>query len=304
MSCLLEIFGRGLNSDLADLLDRYFWSPPSQSLQQLHDHCQQHPDWPDIRLQLGLAYLRAMQFDEAIEHLSQACRHKADYLPARLALASAYDQKAQPEKVMEHLEIANQTHPGEVPVLFAIGFCLEKLQQPAQAAEYYRDTIQKDPDFYPARERLAAVAVFLENLPEAIEQYQALRDSRPQETWLRSALAHLHYRAGRYAQSVEEFENAIALEPENWSLVDDEVESLVGDGLLREAIERLHTLIETKGSFADLHCRLADLYSQVGDDEAAMEHYRTAMDLQPHYLEALAKLGLGDKLSGKRAAAE
>ncbi|KKL20256.1 hypothetical protein LCGC14_2457280, partial [marine sediment metagenome] len=98
---------------------------------------------------------------------------------------------------------------------------------------------------------------------------------------------------------VQEFEVDIAMEPENWALVDDEVEALVAEGQLREAIERLHTLIEQQEPFADLHVRLADLYSQSSDDEATLHHYQIALDLQPNYLEAKVKLGAHHLLNGR-----
>jgi len=299
VSHLLETLARGLNNDLGDLLDRYFWSPPSKDLSALRKACLEHPEWPDIHLHLGLAHLRSVRIDDAIEQLKLACRCKPDYLAARVALAAAYYEKRDHARMLDELRIANQNHPGEPPILFAMGFCLEALQRTAEAAEYYRDTVARDPQFVPARERLAATAVFLDELPEAIEQYQELVKSQPQQTWLRSALGHLYFRSGRYDEAVEEFENAIAMEPENWSLVDDEVESLVADGLVREAIERLHTLIARQGSFADLHVRLADLYSQIGDDDGAMKHYRLALDIQPDYLEANVKLGTHHLICGR-----
>ncbi len=151
--------------------------------------------------------------------------------------------------------------------------------------------MRREETFTAARQRLAAVALRLDNLDEAIEQYQVLRQQNPQDSWVRSALAHLYYRAGQYGLAVEEFESAIAMEPENWSLMDDEVEAMVADGLIREAIERLHGLIEQQGPFADLHVRLADLYAQIGNDDAAMKHYRLALDIQDNYLEARVKMG-------------
>jgi tetratricopeptide (TPR) repeat protein len=299
VSHLLETLGRGLPSDLGDTLDRYYWSPQLRSIKDLTAEAEAHPQWPDIRCQLGLAYLRGMDLEQAIEHLQGACRIKPDYLAARVALAAAYHATGQVPKALEQLEIANQTHIGEPAILFAIGFCHELLSQPQRAAEYYRDTIQRDGAFTPARQRLAAVALMLEDLDEAIEQYQALRHQDPQNSWVRSALAHLYYRAGQYSLAIEEFESAIAMEPENWSLVDDEVEALVADGLVREAIERLHGLIEQQGPFADLHVRLADLYAQIGDDDSAMKHYHLALDIQGNYLEAMVKMGTQHLVCGR-----
>ncbi len=291
MSYILELLGKGLQSELGDQLARYFWAPQTQSMAQLEALSQKCPAEPETHLRLGLAYLRAEQIEEAMEHLQQACRLKPDWLGGRLALAAACEEAGQTARALEQLEIGNQNAPGEVPVLFAIGFCHEKLRQPVKAMEYYRDAIERDGSFLPARERLAAVAILLDDVGQAIEQYEAMRQARPEDGWIRTALAHLYYRLGDHGQAVEEFETAIALEPENWSLQDDEVEALVGQGLMRDAIERLHALIEHQGPFADLQVRLADLYSKTGDDEAAMKYYRLALEAEPNYLEAMVKLG-------------
>jgi len=299
VSHILELLGRSVGRDLSDLLDRYFWSPTSQSIEQLQAACRQQPTRPEGHLQLGLACLRAVQLDEAIRHLSEACRLQPDCLAARLALASTYDEKGCGEKALEHLKIANQTHTGQTAVLFALGFCLEKLQRPEHAAAYYRDAIEQDPACLSARQRLAAIDVLTGDLEEAIEQYQALRDAEPEKIGHRSALAHLYYRAGRHRDAVDEFETALAMEPENWALVDDEVEALVADGQLREAIERLRELVGEQGPFPDLHVRLGDLYSRVGDDAEAMRNYLLALDMQPHYLEATVKLGTHHLLCGR-----
>jgi tetratricopeptide (TPR) repeat protein len=299
VSHLLELLGRGLDHDLGRLLSRYYWSPQARSLEQLQQTCREQPDAPDLRLQLGLAHLRAMQLDDAVMHLQQACRTQPDFLAARTALAAAYEEKGDVAGALEQLRIANTAKPGETPILFAIAFCLEKLSQSEAAADYYRDVIAQDGSFTPARERLAAIAVNKGDTNAAIEQYKALRELLPQETWIRSALAHLYFRAGDFSMSVDEFQSAIAMEPENWALMDDEVEALVADGQIREAIDRLNQLIEQQGPFGDLYIRLADLYSQVGDDESAMKNYRAGLDLQPGSLEGLVKMGTHHLICGR-----
>jgi len=299
MSHILELLGKGLDGDVGELLDRYYWAPQSASMDELKASCRKHPEWPDLKFHLGLAHLRAVQPDDAVRELKSACRLKPDYLPARLALAAAIDETGDPAGALEQLEIANQNKSGELDILFAIGFCHEKLGRPEKAAEYYRDVVARDGSCHRARERLAAVAVVLGNIDEAAAQYERLRDDRPGETWIRAALAHLYHRRGRYDLAIREFESGIALEPENWSLMDDEVESLIADGRTREAIERLHDLIQQQGEFPDLHVRLGDLYNQIGNDEAALKHYHTALNIQPHFLEATVKLGTHHLICGR-----
>jgi tetratricopeptide (TPR) repeat protein len=299
VSYLLELLGRGADTDLEDLLARYYWSPQPQSVEELQRMCDDRPDRLETRFQLALAYLRGSQTSEAIDHLTDVCRQKPDHLAARLALASACLETGETHQALEHLDIAHQNHPGEVPILFALGFCHEKLGDRSVAADYYRDAVKGDGSFLVARERLAAVVVALGDLDEAICQYVALRDARPELAWVRCALAHLYYRMGQYDLAVDEFETAIAMEPENWALMDDEVEALISQGQLREAIERLHALLDEQGDLADLHVRLADLYSRVGDDDAAVKHYLCALDLEPNYLEGLVKLGTHQLIFGR-----
>lgn len=291
MSHLLELLGRGLEGDVGEVLARYYWSPPARSLDKLKALAGEHPDWPDVQFQLGLNYLRDLRTAEAVACLALACRQKPDFLAARLALAAAHEDAGDINAALEQLAIANQNSPGQAEVLFAIGFCHERLRNPEQAAVYYQDAIARNGSLTAARQRLAAVSVLLGNLSQAITQYQALLAASPQEVYLHTALAHLYFRDGRHGEAVKEFETAIAMEPANWSLIDDEVEALVADGLIREAIERLTYLIEQQGEFPDLHLRLGDLYSQSGDDDQAMRHYLQARNLQPNYLEAAVKVG-------------
>ena len=291
MSHILEMLGRGLEHDVGDVLDRYFWSPTTKSIDELAADCRHEPQRADLHLKLALAYLRSARLDEAIEHLRQATTIDPDDIGGRLALASAYEEAGDPARALEALRAANQIRPGEAPILFAIGFCLEKLRQPAEAAEYYRDAIDRGDGMLPARQRLAAVDMVLGDLDEAIVQHEAMLRERPDESWIYGTLGYLYHRKGRCAEAVSAFETAIAIEPENWSLIDDEVEALVANGQTRNAIDRLHQLIENQGPFADLRVRLADLYSHLGDDRGAMQFYLDAIDVEPHYLEAFVKLG-------------
>ena len=299
MSYLLQLLGRGLGSDLGDLLDRYYWSPQSSSLDELEARCEQHADDRSLHMQLGLAYLRASHLVMAVDHLRRFCRLQPDSLGGRLALAAALSEQGDLPAALAQLDIANQNHLGQPRVLFAIGFCHEKLEQRGKAVEYYRDAVERDGHFTGARERLAALSVAEGNLDEAIAQYEALRRYLPGEPWVRSALATLYHRNGQHTRSVEEFEAAIAMEPENWSLVDEEAEALVASGQIREAIERLHLLIAELGPLPDIHCRLADLYSRTGDDEAALRYYRLALEFEPAYMEAQIKLGTHHLVFGR-----
>ena len=299
MSYLLEILGRGLAGSVAETLERHFRRGCGKPLAELKQLAEQRPDWPDVQCDLGMAYLRGMQFADAARHLDQACRHKPDYLEARLGLAAACDEMGRTEQALDHLRIANQTHSGSPPVLFCIGYCLEKLSRSDEAAEYYRDAVAAAGDYLAARQRLAAIALLRDDLDEAIAQHEHLRRVSGDDPQIVAALAHLYYRARRYDEAIAAFETVIAMEPDNWALADDEVEVLVQAGQIREAMERLYQLIEKQGPFADLHVRLAELLSNAGQDDEATRHFLAALEADPGYMEARISLGTHHLANGR-----
>lgn len=291
MPNLLRLLGEGLDLDFGELLGGYFWSAHRQDLHPLQTDSQPPGESGELHFHMGLAFLQADRLEEAIRNLNAACRCMGESLAARLALAVAYQEHGDMQTALDHLELASRTGAQAAPVLFAAGFCCEKLGRPTKAVDYYRDALDQNPGFTPARDRLVAVDLLQGDLDDAIEQYQSKRETEPEKSSIRTALAHLYYLNGLYAQAVGEFQTAIAMGPENWALNDEQVESLVADGLVNEAIERLHVLIGEQGPFADLYVRLGDLYGQVGRDAEAMRSYHAALDIQPGYLEAMVKVG-------------
>jgi len=291
VSPILELLGRGLDRDVSDVLDRYFWSPPGAGVAELRQRCEEHPDVPECHLQFALACLADDRLDEAVECLERACGLRSNYHAARLALAAACDASGNAAGALKQLETINIVRPGQPAVLLAMGLCQEKLGQRDPAAALYRRAVDANVSLPTARERLAAVAVAGGDLDEAIDQYLALRDAEPQEAGYRSSLAHLYLLAGRHGDAIDEYQTSICMEPESWSLADDKAEELIAAGRLDEAMSRLAGLIDEQGPFACLHVRMGDLHRKLGDDEAAREKYLTALEIQPTHVEATVKLG-------------
>jgi len=299
VSRLLELLGRGLDRDLGDVLDRYFWPSQTTGDEDRPARDREQPGSHEALHRLGVDCLREQKIGPAIEALTRACRLNPQFPPSRIALAVAHAERNGGAEAMEHLKAASALLPDEAPIHFAVGLCGEKLGRPEEAARHYQRAIACDGSNRPARERLAAVGVRLDHIDQAIDQYVKIGQANPGDASLRSVLAHLYYRAGRFGQSIEVYASAIGIEPENWALADDEVEVMVAAGQIHQAIGRLEMLIEGQGPFADLHVRLADLHSQLGNDTQATEHYRTALAISPTYLEATVKLGTHHLVCGR-----
>src|SRR5262249_16885544 len=98
-------------------------------------------------------------------------------------------------------------------------------------------------------------------------------------------------KAGRNQDAIQRFEHALTLEPDNWTAHNDAAAAYEQAGLIREAIEHLHVIMESQPELADTRLRLGDLYARVGNDVAATAQYERAVQICPDYLEANVKLG-------------
>ena len=299
VSILLEVLGRGLGSDLHEMLGRFYWdgklaevgSSPSQPLE---DSSRPNPD-----LESGLAHWRESRLGEAQESLVRACRQDSENIRARAALACVFDEAGDVASALEQLRALDRLKPAEAIIQFSMGLCCERVLPPADAADYYRRAIELDEEFVLARERLAAVRLHAGDTAETIRQYQAICRLVPENTRLRTLLGALLCRAGEYDSAIEEFESAIVMGPDNWALQDVNCLQLVAEGKIHEAIEDTHQAIKMQGPFADLHLRLGDLYSLSSDDALARKHYLKTLDIQPFYLEALIRLATHHLLFGR-----
>ncbi len=301
VSILLEVVGRGLDCDLGDVLRPYYWQDCSEDLASLKSGAYQHDQLSpsQMSLRVGLIHWREGQLDQACELLSRSCCHEHGNAAARAALACVLIEQGDATSGLEQLRVLNRLRPDEGPIQFAMGYCYERMSHPVSAAVHYRRAVTLDETLELAQLRLAAVGLQAGNLDEAIVQYEHICRTNPEKTWLRTSLANLYYRAGKYEKSVEAFQMIIAMEPENWALEDDRIVKLVAEGNIRAAIQLTHTAIEDQGPFADLYVRLGNLYSMVGDDDPAVKYLLEALEIQPGYIEALVKLASHHLIFGR-----
>jgi tetratricopeptide (TPR) repeat protein len=294
---LLEVLGRGLGCDLRSVLRRFTW--PKALTKGLLEETYRDPSPKDVERQLGLLCWRESRLPEAKEHLGRAVNHDPQAPSIRAALSCVLDELGDGAAALQELRALDRLSPNQAVVQFSLGLCYERIGQPGSALVHYHRAVAGDETFLPACERLAAVALFLGNLDDAIRQYETICRIHPENPRLRTSLGNLLFRAGRYADAVEAFEDAIVLEPENWAIHDEETVRLVAEGHIRQAIDRTHHAIEVQGPFADLFLRLANLHSLVGDDSPAVHYYLQTLDVQPFYMEALVKLATHHLLFGR-----
>lgn len=284
MSKLLEIFGKAITVDSADLI--WHW---------LCAICQPGDDENDVRQN---------DFNEIVELLGdrnlKLAEEKLDFYlfenpdcpKGRMAEVAIQLQKKNTEKAVELLESIYRQHPSNTMALYTLGYCHERLDHEEQALEFYQDCLKFKSYLQLPRQRMAAIYLKNGRVDKTIEHYGLLVAEHPEDISTMVLLGYLLTANKQYERAIDTFNMAIVAHPDNFhDDSDDGLGEVIEEDNFEEAIERVQFVMDKAGEQPDLHVRMADIYSKAGRTGEAIVHYEAALCLQPNYLEATIKLG-------------
>ncbi len=172
-----------------------------------------YPTWTEARLQAGLLFLAEKRTRRAVDTFRALLAASPDDERVLTALATAYMQEGSGDEAIKVLSAEVQKYP---------------------AAES-------------KRQLLAAVALKLNNINIALQQYQALATAQPASSDYQFALGNIYAYMGEKNKAVENFEAAVRLDPTSSSKI----------------------------------CRLGIAYYAAGMNDAADKAYARATTLSP-----------------------
>ena len=284
MSKLLEIFGKAITVDLADLI--WHWlNAVSQ-----HDDAENDVRQTDFNEIVELLGDRNLELAE--EKLDFYLFENPDCQKGRMAAVAIQLQKKDMDKVTELLEAVYRQHPSNTIALYTLGYCHERLGHEEQALEFYQDCLKFKSHLQLPRQRMAAIYLKNGRIDKTIEHYSLLVAEHPEDISTMVLLGCLLAANKQYERAIDAFNMAILAHPDNFH--DDTNEGMpevIEEDNFEDAIERVQSLMEKVGEQPDLHVRMADIYSKVQRTGEAIVHYEAALCAQPNYLEATIKLG-------------
>jgi tetratricopeptide (TPR) repeat protein len=291
MSNILEMIGVGLDKSLIRLLlPQYDCLDPVEE-EHLIKQAGVKPFETECRFRLGVHYALLGAMEPAQTHFDEILALNPNHIETSLAGASMLAAAGELDESIERFQHLKRIAPQNARVDFGLGYCYERSGKQDKALAHYEFAQQVMPTLDIATKRIAAIKLHRGDVPAAIEQYIQLIKANPGAVWTYLMLGQMQLHVGSHAEAVETFERALTIEPDNFDMHDDYVESLMQSGCYEEAIEELHHKIEQEGEFPDTYVRLADMYAQVQNDEAAMLNYDKALEIHPSYIEAIVKSG-------------
>ena len=125
---------------------------------------------------------------------------------------------------------------------------------------------------------------------------ERLRETEQGET--KNLLGLSFLRRGMYEEAIEQFEEAIVINPENSVFYNNLGRAYLGTGKVDEAITVLEKAIELSPNFADFHNNLGMAYLKKGMCKKAVEQFERATAINPYYADAYYNLALAYVANG------
>ena len=270
MDRLLEILGRGITVDTADLI--YHWLTVVAE--------QEDQDSANCRQLNSIVKLIGEQKIETAQGNTKLYLFENPNCPrGRLTSALINLKNADVQAAVEDLRVVFEFQPNNTIALYGLGHCCERLGQEEKAIEFYQDCIKFKGYLQLPRQRLAAIYFRNFQLEKALEQYESLRDEYPDDISTLVTLGYLYNNLGKYDKAVEIFNIAILMHPDNFLDGDNDViEQLIAEGQLHHAVEKIDLLLDKYPERAELAVKKADILCMRGDIDDAIEQYEKAVE--------------------------
>jgi tetratricopeptide (TPR) repeat protein len=166
-----------------------------------------------------------------------------------------------------------------------------KSQRIHDAVVQAQEALKIDPDDADAHRLLARIYVRTlgdmtagevqqENLAKAVEQFQAILKTEPNDTYTLLWLARLYRFQNQHGEAEKALRQILAHEPENGPALEQLSQLLIDQGRSQEAIELL-TRAAGDSASPDIYDLLGDAYSQEKDYPKAEAAYRQAVNDDP-----------------------
>ncbi len=283
MSRLLEILGGAIAVDVADVI--WHWLDAAGAARNGADSI-------DAReLQKIIELIGQQKFETAEQQVRFYLFENPSCVYGRMAAAAICLHNNKLQAAIEELNSIYFRHPNNTMALYALGHCYERLSQEQQAIEFYQDCLKFKNYLQLPAERLAAIYFKNRQIEKAVEQYELLQCEYPDDIEVRVTLGYLHMAAGDYDKAAKAFDTAILIHPDNFQGYDSEIDTLLQQGQVLEALECCEDLAGTQPHRIDLLVKRADMLTMLGSTSDAVAQYEEVLRLCPDSLEATIKLG-------------
>ncbi len=251
------------------------------------------PDAPPVHNMLGILQANEGKYDKAIEHYDQAIKGWSEYPAAYHNLGNAHRNQGNYDLAIGYYRKAVELKADDAEAHNDLGVCLAKKGSLEDAVDHFRNALRIKGDSAEIYHNLGNALIFQGKLDEGIEQLQKTLEinndnfealNRPV---VHKMVADVFYKQGKYDEAIEEYNEALSLEPKMLAVLNSLAEVYLAKGNMAQAVGSWQRAIEIKPKWPEVLNNLAwckSVYSGSSfyDPSQAVEHSEKACELTDH----------------------
>ena len=254
----------------------------------------------EIYYKIGIAFYYKRELDKALNYFKLALEHNEKLNDANFMIAQIFKQKGDFLESIEYAQKTVQNAPFRSSRAYILLYSLLKLSSRAKKFDIYFNLIASFLTLPFDKEALKAVfrniSYFKYTLillkislmirfqgftQEVIDLYRETIDKAPRFVGLYLNLGRVYYELQRYEDAICEYKMAIWLDSLNISAYYCLCQVYEEQKDFENAVITCQKMIELQPHVAGFHCKMAQYAYLMGDIETAVEHYQTAVTINP-----------------------
>ena len=239
---------------------------------------------------LGSAFSKKGQIEEATRQYREAVRIKPDYPQGRINLGLALGQAGRSDEAVtqlrEGLRLNPQFHDGH----YLLGLALVQNGQIDEAIRQFREALRVDPDHVGTHNDLGLALGRKGRMDEAILHLREAVRLNPYHAGAHINLGVALSQKGRSDEAIAQYQEALRLKPADGDLLHNLGAALAKRGRLDEAIRYYQEALRLESDRAETHNNLGTALYQQGRTGEAIREFQAALRLKPDYADARKNL--------------
>lgn len=257
-------------------------------------------DQAEEHYNLGTAYGRADEFDQAIGEYNQALLYQPNHLMTHFNMALLYQNDDWTDQAVDKYRHVIKLFPRGALAYNNLGLIYEGRGDLPEAEELYikasrYHALLPDPLY-----NLGNVYVKMEKYQQAKKKFEACLKLDPTYYKAYNGLGDLSYRSGETDKAIVFFKKALELQP-NYAVAHNNLgTAYIKKGLRQMAFSEFEEAIKVYPDYGSAHLNMGNWYLEQGNAQKAIAAYQRAVELTPpgprvHYHLAVAYVMLGFK---------
>ena len=231
-------------------------------------------------LGLGRLLYGSGAFTNALTHLQQARSLDPTSVHAAALAAQAVIALGKPLEARNSLAAIMKIAPEAPEILFIQGRVDEAVKNLPSAEKFYIQAIEKNPAYFPPYLHLSRIYLDQKKGKQATTLLNQASKKIPASPAVRIAMGEVFYATKKLDQALENFEEALRLDPNLNSALFQIANVLTDQGKLEEARERYLALQKKDQNYPDLSLKLGALNVLLKDYKQAALEYDQALTME------------------------